>query len=105
MIEPELKDLLQKNLESSQETLKVVKGMRSIQRWGSFFTVLKWIIIIGITFGSFYFIQPYLNGLIDTYTQLNETVNGVQKVGDSINSATASSTDLLKKLEGLLKGI
>jgi len=105
MIEPELKDLLQKNLEASQESLVILKKMRKTQVWGGVVTFIKWAVIIGVSFGAYYFIEPYLNQMLDMYSQINETVSGVQKIGDSINSAAASSTSVMQKLEGLLRGL
>lgn len=103
MIDPELKELLQKNLEASEESLGILKKMRRAQFYGGVVTFIKWALIIGISYGAYVYIEPYLNKMLDMYTQINETVSGVQKAGNSINSVTASSTDILKKLEGLLK--
>ncbi len=105
MAEQDIKEILQKNLEASQESLSILKGMRRAQRWGAVAKVFKWALIIGISFGAYYYIEPYLNKMLDAYTQINATINTVQKTGSKINSVTASSTDFLKKLDGLLKGL
>lgn len=105
MIDPELKTLLEKNIEKSEETLSVVKGLRSMQRWGSFFTILKWVLIIGVSLGAYYYIEPYLAKLLDAYTQFNDTISGVQKIGESVGSTASSTTSLLEKLRGTLEGL
>ena len=105
MIEPELKELLQKNLEASQESLHILKKMRRAQVWGGVATFFKWVLIIAISFGAYYLVEPYLQKMLDMYSQLNTTVNNVQNVGNQVNSVTASSTDFLKKMEGLLNNL
>ena len=49
------------------DTNKIVHGMRRSQRWHSFFTVLWWIIILGLTGASYYFIQPYISQATAAY--------------------------------------
>lgn len=105
MIDPELKELLQKNLEASQESLHLLKKMRRAQVWGGVVRFVKWGLIIAVSFGAYYYIEPYLKQTLDAVSQLNATVNQVQSVGAQINESTGSSSELLKKLEGLLKGL
>lgn len=102
MVEPELKDLLQKNLEASEKSLSILKKMRRAQVWGGVATFIKWGVIIAVSFGAYYLIEPYLRQALDTINSLNETANKVQSIG---SATTASSTDLLKKLEGVLNGL
>jgi hypothetical protein len=35
------------------------------------FSSLKWFIIIGLSLGTFYYTKPYLEELMDTYTQVS----------------------------------
>lgn len=102
MLDPELKDLLQKNLEASKETLDVVKGMRSTQRWGSFFVVVKWAIIIAISFGSYYYIQPYLNQMLDAYGVLNNSLNDLQETTKGLSNTASSTGDAMNRLKSLM---
>jgi hypothetical protein len=104
MIDPELKELLQKDLDASQESLSILKKMRRAQVLSGVGTFFKWVLIIGVSFGAFYYTQPYLNKVLDMYSQLSSTVKEVQKAGAKVNGVTASSTDLLNKLQGLLNG-
>jgi hypothetical protein len=105
MIEPELKDLLQKNLEASEESLGLLRKMRKAQVYGGVFTFIKWALIIGASLGAYYYIEPYLNKILDMYTQINETVSGVQRVSNSIDSATASTTSIFKRFEEALNSL
>jgi len=62
--------------------------IRGVQKRGTLWQVLKLIIIIGIALGSFYYIEPYLNKIMDLYN----SVSGMQQ---QINNSPIQ--DLLKK--------
>lgn len=65
------KELLRKNLEVSEESLKILKKMNRARVVGGVLRVFKWIIIIGISLGSYYYIEPYLKGLLNVYNNIN----------------------------------
>jgi len=71
----EIKQLLKENIETSKESLKILKGIRRSNRISAFFRIIYWLIIIGAAFGAYYFLQPYLNQLLDLIKQ----VQGIQK--------------------------
>lgn len=66
----ELKNLLQKNLETSQESLKILKKINRGRIIGNLFSFLKWLIIIGTALGAYYYLQPYINQLLDLVKQV-----------------------------------
>ncbi len=69
-------------LEITRENNKILRGMRSTQRWNSFITFVYWVIILGSVFGTYYYFQP----LIQKYTNIFQTSVGVlQKVQENIN--------------------
>jgi len=72
MADEELKHLLQKNLETSQESLKILKKINRGRIVGNLFSFLKWLIIIGAAFGAYYYLQPYINQLLDLVKQVQE---------------------------------
>jgi len=83
-MDPELKKILTDNLEISKENNKILKDMRSSARWGSFFRFIYWILILTIMFGTYYFIQPVLEGLISSYQGLVSGMDNLQQVGSSL---------------------
>jgi len=70
---------LQKNLEVSQESLKILKKINRARIIGNIFSFLKWMIIIGVSIGIYYYIQPYLGKLTDLLKQLQEMQNIIPK--------------------------
>lgn len=100
MADEELKVLLRENIEVSKESLKILKKINRGRILGNIFTTFKWTLIIGISFGAYYFIEPFFSRYLDLMKGLTSGVENIQKVGNNVNSAVAP--DLLKKLQDLM---
>ena len=87
-MDQESKQLLQNTLALAEENNKMLHKIRGVQKRGTLWQVLKLIVIIGIALGSFYYIEPYLNKIMDLYN----SVSGMQQ---QINNSPIQ--DLLKK--------
>ena len=87
---PEEKSLLENTQKLALENNAILRKMRRSARISSLFHVFYWIVIIVLTFGSYYFIQPYVNML--------PTLLGAAG-GDPIaaNNASKLLQDLLSK--------
>ena len=81
---PNEEDLLKRTYELSQENNHILKGIRSSNRWGTFFRIFYWIIIIGISVGAFYFVQPYIDTVLNAYKNIRGDLNNVKSVVNSI---------------------
>lgn len=62
----------------TEENNKLIKKMLRSARLGHVMRILYWLVLIGISIGAFYFIQPYLEQLISVYAGLNEGVSSLQ---------------------------
>ncbi len=83
-MDPESKKLLQDTFTLAEDNNKMLHTIRRGQKWTSFLRVVYWIIIIGVSIGAFYFLQPYVDqmkGLIDT-TQ--KTLNQYKNLPSSL---------------------
>ncbi len=69
LINARLKGIEEKLEENHQLLVKV----RRVQRHGQYFKIFYWVLIILATFGAFYYIQPYLAQLMETYTGIQDT--------------------------------
>jgi hypothetical protein len=83
-MDQEEKDLLEKTYEMAKENNHILKGIRSSNRLSSFIRVLYWVIIIGVSIATYYFVQPYVNPLIKTYQNIQNDLSGVKSVLNSI---------------------
>ncbi len=100
MADEELKVLLRENIEVSKESLKILKKINRGRIFGNVFTTLKWTLVVAVSFGVYYYIEPYLTKYLDLIKGLTSGVENIQKVGNNVNSAI--SPDLLKKLQDLM---
>ena len=76
---PEERSLLQRTYVLAEENNAILRGIRRANRWGIAVKVFYWVIILGVTFGAFYFLQPYIESTLDLVDQAQEsirTING-----------------------------
>jgi len=90
-MDPESKKLLEETLTLEQENNKILHSMRRSMMWTRVMNVIYWLIIIGISVGAFYFLQPYFDKVIGLYN----TISGTEQ---KVNTTSNSFQDLLKKL-------
>lgn len=74
-----LKNLLEKNLQVAEESLGILKKMQRARRISGFFKIIKWLAIIFISLGLYYYIEPYLRGLIDALNSINSGLTEIKK--------------------------
>ncbi|MBI2635583.1 MAG: hypothetical protein HYW79_03535 [Parcubacteria group bacterium] len=53
-------------LNPEEETLIIVRKLWRAEKWRRFWTIFRYIAYIGIIFGAFYFLTPYIERLRDT---------------------------------------
>ena len=66
----EFKKLLRQNLEVSSESLRLLKKLNKARIMDNVYWIIKWVVIIGVSFGAYYYIEPYLNKYIETIKKL-----------------------------------
>ena len=70
-MDPETKKLLEEVLELGRDNNKMLKKVRGVQKREAVWGALKMVLIIGIAFGSFYFLQPYVDQLMSMYSSIS----------------------------------
>lgn len=71
MSENEIKEVLQKQ----KETLILVEKLWKAEKWRRFWSILKYIIYVGVIFGAFYFLTPYIERLIEVVQEFKDVKN------------------------------
>ncbi|MCX6820128.1 MAG: hypothetical protein NT019_02500 [Candidatus Adlerbacteria bacterium] len=65
----ELKELVKKNLQMTEDTHRIVRGMRSSARWGRFFSIVWWLVVLAVSGATYYiYVQPYVQQVENAYT-------------------------------------
>jgi hypothetical protein len=101
-MEPYQKDLLERILKQSEESNKILHGLRRQARWGAFFGFLKWTIILGPVIWAYFYLQPYFGSikqLYDTAIQQMRSIEGLQQQLKAVEGVQQQ----LKGVEGFLK--
>ena len=75
---PDERELLTQSIKIAEENNKMLRSMRRSARFSSFLRVVYWVIILVTAFGSYYFLQPYLNAIIKSYNGMQQNVELVK---------------------------
>jgi len=89
-------------LELCRENNKILRGMRRSQRLSSIFSLFYWLFIVGSMIAGYYFIQPLIEPLMNTYQQ---AMSGISDLGTNLNDLKNSipSADSLNIPSGTIK--
>lgn len=88
---PEERKMLSEALSLAKDNNQLLKKIRRNGMWGNIWRIAYWVIILGLSFGAYYFIQPYVDQFGDIYSGFKGDVNTVQKTTNNL-------VDLLKKI-------
>jgi len=72
----ELKQLVRRNIELSQDIAKTVHSMYRTQRWSSVFRVVRILVLIVVAGGLYLYLQPYADQIRAAYEQIKNFVPG-----------------------------
>jgi hypothetical protein len=84
---PNEKELLEKTYEMSKENNHILRGIRSSNRWATIFKIFYWVIIIGVSVGAFYYIQPYIDIATKTYKSVQGDLGSVKSLINNLPKA------------------
>ncbi|MCX6754735.1 MAG: hypothetical protein NTU81_02830 [Candidatus Nomurabacteria bacterium] len=97
-MDQETKQLLEENLRLSKDNNVMLNSLVHAKKLNTIYRFVYWSIIILLTIGSYYFIQPYLGTLMSLYsggaTDIQNVGNVKAKLGDQ-----QQIDELLKQLK------
>ena len=59
----------------TEENNIILKSIRRSARVGTVMRILYWIVILGLSYGAYYFIQPYLQNVMGMYDKVQGASN------------------------------
>jgi hypothetical protein len=80
----EEKELLQKTYELSEENNKILRGLKRVNRWSYTLKTFYWLFILAIAFSAYFYVQPYVEILDNTYKSIVNDVNSIKNVTSKI---------------------
>ena len=73
----EERKMIQQTLALARENNKLIKKMRKAALIGRAWKIFYWIVIIGISIGAFYFLQPYVESIQSVYQNVQDVSDNV----------------------------
>lgn len=81
---PEERELLTQSIKLAEENNKMLRSMRRTARFATTLRIIYWVFILGTAFGAYYFIQPYLNAVINGYSSMKDNIQNISNVTTQI---------------------
>jgi len=78
---PEEKRLLEETAKLAKENNVILRKMRRSAIWGSIFKVIYWLVILGGLAVSWYYIEPYINTILEMYEQVQGQMESLKNFG------------------------
>lgn len=70
-MEQEEKEILKETLELTKENNKMLKKVRGVQKFQAFWSILKILVIVGVAFGVFIYLEPYFEKVMKTFNEIS----------------------------------
>lgn len=93
---PEERSLLERTHKLVEENNEILRSIRRTNRFSVVLRLLYWVVILVLSFGAYYFIQPYITTMLGVYDQVQGGLGAVQGNTNTIQNAAGSLRDLLK---------
>ncbi|OGD68835.1 hypothetical protein A3I18_01865 [Candidatus Campbellbacteria bacterium RIFCSPLOWO2_02_FULL_35_11] len=90
-LDPELEGLVRENLKVSKENNELLHKLWRDVKYRRLLKFFYLMVIVGLTLGAYYYVQPYIDAFLESYSGVNSNVkNGV---------------DTIKKINDLIPGL
>ncbi|HTK33569.1 MAG TPA: hypothetical protein VL335_03465 [Candidatus Paceibacterota bacterium] len=83
---PEEKSLLERTYKLVEENNDILIKMRRGARITNIMRIVYWAVILIVSFGAYYFIQPYLNFMLGSLGSLSGLVGNANAASDAAQS-------------------
>ena len=77
-MEDQFKKDIQELLELTRENNHMLKGVHRRARWSMFFWIARLVLIFGILFGAYYYVEPHMTRGLENYQKSMEIIKQVQ---------------------------
>ncbi len=84
-MDPEMRELLKRNAKLAEENNTLLHKMRRSALWGNVFRVVYWIVILFVSFGAYYFLEPYAKKAVGVYQGAQADLDSFKKFRDSFH--------------------
>ena len=85
-MDPDSKKLLEETYKFSEENNKMLHKVRGVQKRQAIFSILKWLIIIGIAVGGYYFLQPFVGQIQKFIQDSGASISQLKNLGNTFQN-------------------
>ncbi|MFH1979137.1 MAG: hypothetical protein ABII97_02025 [Patescibacteria group bacterium] len=96
----QIKKLLNKNLAVSEESLKILKKVHRAQSIGRYLRIFKWVVIVLLALGAYYYIQPFMETFWSSVDAIKENVSSLRSTGETTKDLPPTVIDRIKNFLG-----
>ncbi len=101
-MDSEDKKIIRENLEISKNNRKMLKKIRRGMFFSGIVRVIYWVIIIGASLGTYYYLQPYIESGLETLTKIQ---SGVGVVSDGVNATAKTTSEAVKTTTNVVESL
>lgn len=98
----DINSLIQENNRLLQENNEILHKLRRTQRIHGVSRIFYWVIILAVSFGAYFWVQPYLENVQDAYSDVlgkfNSAQDSIQQAGEAKDNFQDSIDELLQLL-------
>jgi hypothetical protein len=84
-MDEDLRYLIKETKTLVEENNKMLHSIQRRAKWGVLWRTFYWIIIIGVGFGAFYYVQPYAEKMFSIYDSLRQVEQKVTDMPSKFN--------------------
>lgn len=84
-------------LELTRENNEILSSMRRSQRFGSFFTFVYWVAVLGAILGAYYYFQPTIQKYMKTFQTSIGIIQNFEKTSGITPADIQTAKNLIKK--------
>ena len=78
------KKTLEETLALTEKNHQILKSMYRSMRWARASRIVYWLIVIGVTVGAYYYVQPYIDQFLKIGASLKDNADTISKIFNSI---------------------
>jgi hypothetical protein len=74
---PEERKILEENLALTKENNEMLRSLKRGMLLGRIFRIGYWLVIAGVAVGAYYYVEPYVGALVDTFLGVKAEIESV----------------------------
>ena len=82
-MDDDLRGLLEENLELARENNAILRKMQRSARMAQIVRVIYWVFLIGSIIGAYYYLEPFIRVITDSYDQIEQSLDNIKNSQDA----------------------